>query len=69
MPKKIENILLNHAYNPAKWDTNWVTYEKTALSHRQARQEVQVLINILYNMSNGSPLSIGTYLAYPVCTV
>jgi hypothetical protein len=44
--KKIENILLNHAYNPAKWDTNWVTYEKTALSHRQARQEVQVLINI-----------------------
>jgi len=44
--KKIENIIVNHAYNPAKWDTNWVTYEKTALSHRQARQEVQVLINI-----------------------
>jgi hypothetical protein len=46
-----EIILLNDAYNlPAKWDTNWVTYEKTGLSHRQARQEVQILINILYNM-------------------
>jgi hypothetical protein len=72
--KKIENILLNDAYNPPCKMGHKLGGKLMRKKHcpfpqtSKARQQVEVFINILYNMLNGSPLLV-PILAYRVCTV